>query len=132
MVRNVRIKDLSHRDHRGKRGVSSKNFSVASVISVAQFLNRLRRWLFVVLVGGDGFHQQVDQFLAVDFGGLGGVVHGDPVSKGRAGDGLDVARCGVAVAVQDGSGFRATDQRQDAARSGSPARPFVDDIRSFF
>ena len=71
----------------------------------------LCRRLFVVLVGGDGFHQQVDEFFAVDVGGLGGVVHGDSVSQGRAGDGLDISGRGVMAAVQDRSGFGTTDQR---------------------
>jgi hypothetical protein len=71
----------------------------------------LRRGLFVVYVGGDGFHQQVDQFLAVDVSGLGGIVDRNSVSQGRAGDCLDVAGRRVAAAVQNGSGFCTTDER---------------------
>ena len=80
----------------------------------------------------DGFHQQVDEFFAVDVCSLGGVVNSYSVSQRRAGDCLDIAGGGVMATVQDGSGFCAADQRQHSARSGAPACPFIDDVWSFF
>jgi hypothetical protein len=52
-----------------------------------------------MLFGGDGFHQQVDEFLTVDVCCLRGVVHGDSMSQSRAGDCLNVSGRGVVAAV---------------------------------